>query len=86
MIDLPTLTNPVIRINRMRPRSTDWLQLKDAAALLGVQPNTLHYWRIQNKLEGVRVWKSGAYHYYHRADIEKLAQLLKQGPTEEQAE
>jgi len=67
----------------MRPQSTDWLQLKDAAARLGVQPNTLHYWRIKDKLEGVRVWKSGAFHYYNKQDIEKLARLLQEGPTED---
>ena len=67
----------------MRPRGTTWLSRKDAAERLGVQPNTLHYWRIQDKLEGVRVWQTGAYFYYHAEDIEKLARLLEQGPTED---
>lgn len=54
-----------------------------AAALLGVDPSTLHRWRTHDQLEGVRLLKSGAYTYYARADVLALKERLEAGPDDE---
>ena len=76
----PTATRPALP---MRPRSADWLNVARAAALLEVDPSTLHRWRTHDQLEGVRTQKAGAYTYYWRPDVLKLRDRLAAGPAEE---
>ena len=86
MLDSATLPQTVRPALRMRPRSADWLSVAQAAALLGVDPSTLHRWRTHGQLEGVRLLKSGAYTYYARADVLALKERLEAGPDESEEE
>ena len=58
----------------------DYLQIKEAAALLGVAPNTLRNWGRAGK---IRVYRHpiNNYRLYKRADLETLLASIEMPPT-----
>jgi MerR family transcriptional regulator, copper efflux regulator len=55
----------------------DYLTIKEAAAFLGVSPNTLRNWERSGKLIAYRHPMNG-YRLYRQADLERVLQAISQ--------
>jgi excisionase family DNA binding protein len=57
------------------PKREEFMQVTDAAKLLGVSPNTIRNWGRENKLPEYR-HPVNNYRLYRRSDLEKLRKAL----------
>ena len=82
MLHYATVDNPRTRPSfTMRPRSSDWLSVAQAAEVLGVDRTTLHRWRVAGQLEGeIRTRTFGKQVYYWRPDIDRFKLRHEAGP------
>jgi excisionase family DNA binding protein len=60
----------------MRPQNTDFLTIKDAAALLGVSPNTLRNWGSAGKIDEYRHAVNN-YRLYRLTDLQRMQRRLR---------
>lgn len=58
------------------PRTDEYLRVKDAAAFLGVAPNTIRNWGRDEKLPEYR-HPVNNYRLYRRRDLEKMLEALR---------
>ncbi len=61
----------------------DYLMIKEAAAFLGVSPNTLRNWERDGKLATYR-HPFNQYRLYKKADLEALLRRIEQSVMQEQ--
>ena len=57
------------------PRAEEFLQVKDAAAFLGVSPNTVRNWGREHKLPEFR-HPVNNYRLYRRSDLQRLRRRI----------
>ena len=64
-------------------RLSDYLQIKAAAALLGVAPNTLRNWDRTGKIQVYR-HPVNNYRLYKKADLQRLLALIELPATSQE--
>ncbi len=62
---------------------TDWISLKDAAAIIGVHPSTVRLWTDKGILPAHRT--AGGHRRYKRVDVELWAEHARRGGLEPEA-
>lgn len=58
------------------PRTEEYLQVREAAELLGVSPNTIRNWGREDKLPEYR-HPVNNYRLYRKSDLEKIRLAIK---------
>ena len=62
-------------------RTQGYLRVKEAAALLGVSPNTVRAWGAAGRIPEYR-HPANRYRMYKRADLERVNQQVEQSVTQ----
>ena len=67
----------------MKTKNDEYLRVKQAAAILGVAPNTVRKWGAAGKIPEYR-HPANTYRLYKRSDLDKMIAQIEQSRTKPQ--